>query len=70
MSFRVSDSPAPQPTIDEHDSFEDESLDAHPMDSKDDSMELEDSIFFEEGGEECELGHKPTTPSPMELIFR
>ncbi|PHU20385.1 hypothetical protein BC332_11536 [Capsicum chinense] len=26
------------------------------MDSEDDSMELEDSIFSEEGGEECELG--------------
>ncbi|PHT45604.1 hypothetical protein CQW23_14762 [Capsicum baccatum] len=39
----------PQPTIDEHDSFEDESLDAHPLDSIDDSMELEDLIFFEEG---------------------
>ncbi|PHT27134.1 hypothetical protein CQW23_33262 [Capsicum baccatum] len=37
--------PLPQPTIDEHISFEDKSLDAHPMDSKDDSMELEDSIF-------------------------
>ncbi|KAF3685237.1 hypothetical protein T459_17434 [Capsicum annuum] len=30
--------PPPQPTIDEHDLFEDEGLDAHPMDSKDDSM--------------------------------
>lgn len=30
--------PPPQPTIDEHDSFEDESLDAHLMDSEDDSM--------------------------------
>ncbi|PHT38677.1 hypothetical protein CQW23_22250 [Capsicum baccatum] len=48
--------PPPEPTIDEDDSFEDESLDANPMDSEDDSMELEDSIFFEEGGEECELG--------------
>ncbi|PHU14666.1 hypothetical protein BC332_15871 [Capsicum chinense] len=27
--------PLPQSTIDEHDSFEDESLDAHPMDSED-----------------------------------
>ncbi|PHT77872.1 hypothetical protein T459_15924 [Capsicum annuum] len=48
--------PLPQPTIDKHDSFEDESLDAHPIDSKDDSMELEDSIFSKEGREECELG--------------
>ncbi|PHT45252.1 hypothetical protein CQW23_14410 [Capsicum baccatum] len=39
-------------TIDEHDSFKDKSLDAHPMDSEDDSMELEDSIFSEERGEE------------------
>ncbi|PHT41150.1 hypothetical protein CQW23_20004 [Capsicum baccatum] len=45
-----------QPTIDEYDSFEDESLDAHPIDSEDDSMELEDSIFSKEGGEKCELG--------------
>ncbi|PHT75021.1 hypothetical protein T459_22298 [Capsicum annuum] len=47
--------PPLQPTMEEHDSFEDESLDAHPMDSEDDSMELEDSIFSKEGGEECEL---------------
>ncbi|PHT97367.1 hypothetical protein BC332_33708 [Capsicum chinense] len=47
--------PSPQPTIDEHDSFEDESLDAHPMNSEDDLMELEDSIFCEEEGEEYEL---------------
>ncbi|PHT64461.1 hypothetical protein T459_31812 [Capsicum annuum] len=55
----VSGSPTilpPQPTIDEHDLFEDESLDAHPMDSEDHSMELEDPIFSEEAGEECELG--------------
>ncbi|KAF3671608.1 Glucose-1-phosphate adenylyltransferase small subunit, chloroplastic [Capsicum annuum] len=39
--------PRPQPTIDEHDLFEDENLDAHLIDSKDDSMELEDSIFSE-----------------------
>ncbi|PHU14772.1 hypothetical protein BC332_15977 [Capsicum chinense] len=47
----VSGSPTilpPQPAIDEHDSFEDECLDAHPMDTEDDSMELEDSIFSEE----------------------
>ncbi|KAM3237668.1 hypothetical protein P3L10_012698 [Capsicum annuum] len=48
--------PSPQPTINKHDSFKDESLDAHPMDSKYDSMELKDPIFSEEGGEECELG--------------
>ncbi|PHU18175.1 hypothetical protein BC332_13870 [Capsicum chinense] len=48
--------PPPQPIINEDDSFEDESLDANPMDLKDDSMELEDPIFFKEGGEECELG--------------
>ncbi|KAF3676589.1 Acetylornithine aminotransferase, mitochondrial [Capsicum annuum] len=46
----------PQPTIDEHDLFEDESLDAHPMNLKDHSMELEDPIFSEEAGEECGLG--------------
>ncbi|KAF3630505.1 Aquaporin TIP1-2 [Capsicum annuum] len=45
----------PQSKIDEHDLFEDESLDAQPMDSKDDSMELKDSIFSEEGGKKCEL---------------
>ncbi|PHT93003.1 hypothetical protein T459_00885 [Capsicum annuum] len=43
--------PPPQPTSDEHDSFEDESLDAHPMDSEDHLMELEDPIFSEEGEE-------------------
>ncbi|KAF3619630.1 hypothetical protein FXO37_33626 [Capsicum annuum] len=32
--------PPPQPTIDEHDLFEDESLDTHPMDLEDHSMEL------------------------------
>ncbi|KAF3662608.1 hypothetical protein FXO38_11087 [Capsicum annuum] len=48
--------PSPQPTIDEHDSFEDEILDAHPMDLEDHLMELEDPIFSKEGGEECELG--------------
>ncbi|KAF3614666.1 Gamma-terpinene synthase, chloroplastic [Capsicum annuum] len=48
--------PPPQPTIDEHDLFEDESFDTHPMDSEDDSMELEDPILSEEGREECELG--------------
>ncbi|KAM3326483.1 hypothetical protein P3S67_001609 [Capsicum chacoense] len=48
--------PPPEPTIDEDDSFEDESLDANPMDLEDDSMELKDPIFSEEGGEECELG--------------
>ncbi|PHU25431.1 hypothetical protein BC332_03763 [Capsicum chinense] len=47
--------PPPQPTIDEDDSFEDESLDTNPMDSEDDLMELEDLIFFEEGGEDCKL---------------
>ncbi|PHT97824.1 hypothetical protein BC332_33250 [Capsicum chinense] len=44
----VPGSPTIQPpysTIDEHDSFEDESLDAHPMDSKDHSMELKNPIF-------------------------
>ncbi|PHT58289.1 hypothetical protein CQW23_00652 [Capsicum baccatum] len=39
----------PQSKIDEHDLFEDESLDAQPMDLEDDSMELKDSIFSEEG---------------------
>ncbi|KAM3395468.1 hypothetical protein P3S68_004474 [Capsicum galapagoense] len=48
--------PPPQATIEEYDSFEDESLDAHPMDSEDHSMEWEDSIFSEEAGEKCELG--------------
>ncbi|KAM3301716.1 hypothetical protein P3S67_016218 [Capsicum chacoense] len=48
--------PPLQPTIDEHDSFEDESLDAHLMDSEDDSMELEDPILSEKGAKECELG--------------
>ncbi|PHT98882.1 hypothetical protein BC332_32187 [Capsicum chinense] len=43
-------------TIDEHDSFEEESLDAHPMDSEDHPIEFEDPIFFEKGGEECEYG--------------
>ncbi|PHT99987.1 hypothetical protein BC332_29775 [Capsicum chinense] len=38
---------SPQLTFDEHDLFEDESLDAHPMDSEDHSMELEDPIFSE-----------------------
>ncbi|KAF3626459.1 hypothetical protein FXO37_30366 [Capsicum annuum] len=47
--------PPPQPTIDEDDSFEDESLDTNPMDSEDDLMELEDLIFSEEGGEDCKL---------------
>ncbi|PHT47416.1 hypothetical protein CQW23_11624 [Capsicum baccatum] len=42
----------PQSTIDEDDSFENESLDANPMDLEDDSMELEDQIFSKEGGEE------------------
>ncbi|PHT27894.1 hypothetical protein CQW23_32502 [Capsicum baccatum] len=46
--------PPPQPIIDEYNSFEDESLDTHPMDSKDHSMELEDLIFSEEAGEEPE----------------
>ncbi|PHU12459.1 hypothetical protein BC332_19389 [Capsicum chinense] len=45
----------PHLKIDEHNSFEDESLDAHQMDSKDHSMELEDSIFYEEAGEEYGL---------------
>ncbi|KAF3612588.1 hypothetical protein FXO37_36692 [Capsicum annuum] len=48
--------PPPQPTIDEHNSFEDERLDAHPMDLEDHSMELKDPIFSEEVGEQCELG--------------
>ncbi|KAF3677050.1 hypothetical protein FXO37_05010 [Capsicum annuum] len=51
--------PPPQPIIDEHNSFEDESLDAHPMDSDDHSMELEDLIFFEEAGEETGQGALP-----------
>ncbi|PHT84633.1 hypothetical protein T459_13076 [Capsicum annuum] len=46
----------PQPPIDEHDSFEDESLNVHPMDSEYHSMELKDPFFSEEGGEKCELG--------------
>ncbi|PHT45347.1 hypothetical protein CQW23_14505 [Capsicum baccatum] len=44
--------PPPQPTINEDDSFEDESLDINPMDSEDDEIELEDPIFSEEVGEE------------------
>ncbi|KAF3629561.1 hypothetical protein FXO38_27606 [Capsicum annuum] len=44
------------PTIDEHDSFEEESLDAHPMDSEDHPIEFEDPIFFEKGGEERKYG--------------
>ncbi|KAF3662054.1 hypothetical protein T459_17069 [Capsicum annuum] len=47
----------PYPTIDEHDSFEDESLDVHPMDTKleDLSTELEDPNFFQEERGECGL---------------
>ncbi|PHU09630.1 hypothetical protein BC332_21490 [Capsicum chinense] len=41
--------PPPEPTIDEDDSFEDESLDANPMDSEDDSMELKDPISLKKG---------------------
>ncbi|PHT95934.1 Cytokinin dehydrogenase 5 [Capsicum annuum] len=48
--------PPPHLTIEEHDSFEDESSNAHPMDSEDHSMELEDLIFSEEAREECGLG--------------
>ncbi|KAF3676662.1 hypothetical protein FXO38_04191 [Capsicum annuum] len=47
--------PPPQSIINEHHSFKDESLDAHPMDSKDHSMELKDPIFSKEAGEECGL---------------
>ncbi|PHT40896.1 hypothetical protein CQW23_19750 [Capsicum baccatum] len=41
--------PPPQRTINEHDSFENESLNAHPM-------ELKNPSFSEEVGEECRLG--------------
>ncbi|PHT45608.1 hypothetical protein CQW23_14766 [Capsicum baccatum] len=37
--------PPPHSAIDEHDSFKYESLDAHPMDSEDHSMELNNPIF-------------------------
>ncbi|PHT33949.1 hypothetical protein CQW23_25749 [Capsicum baccatum] len=47
--------PPPRPTIDEHDSFEDEILDAHPIDSEYHSMKLKDSIFSEEGGEKFDM---------------
>ncbi|KAM3235389.1 hypothetical protein P3L10_015425 [Capsicum annuum] len=50
--------PPTQTTIEEHDLYENESLDAHPMDSEDHSMELKDPIFSEEEGEEWELGEQ------------
>ncbi|KAF3613588.1 hypothetical protein FXO38_36153 [Capsicum annuum] len=62
--------PPPEPTIDEDDSFEHESLDANPMDSKDDSMELKDPIFSEEGGEECELRAQTNHTFYDEIIFQ
>ena len=61
--------PPPLPIIDEHDSFEDESLDVNPMDSEDDSMELKDPIFSEEGGEECELGAQTNHTFSDEITF-
>ncbi|KAF3642636.1 putative homeobox-leucine zipper protein HDG8-like [Capsicum annuum] len=45
--------PPPHQTIDEHDSFEDESLYAHLMGLEDHSIELEDSIFSEEAEKIC-----------------
>ncbi|KAF3659585.1 ABC transporter B family member 12 [Capsicum annuum] len=61
--------PPPHLTIDEYDSFEDESSDVHPMDMEDHSIELNDPHFFQKEREECGLGSQPNKPSPMELIF-
>ncbi|PHT31692.1 Tubulin alpha-1 chain [Capsicum baccatum] len=68
-NIRFFDIPPPQQKIYEHDSFEDDSLDAYPMDSKDDSMKLEDPISLKKGDKSANWEHKPTTPSPTKLLW-
>ncbi|KAM3218688.1 hypothetical protein P3L10_023219 [Capsicum annuum] len=55
--------PPPQPTINEHDSFENESLNAHPM-------ELKNPSFSKEVGEECGLGAQTNHTFSDETNFR